>query len=179
MAEAPDDHYKRLLDNRIALVQGPINKTVAQAVVAMLLFFQKEDPRLEVNMIIDSPGGELNPSLAIVDTMKYVRTPIRTHCAGQAAGMALVLLAHGLLGKRSASFKCHLQMVEFAVDCSFSATSVRISDTLLRAELDVAALLESRTRRQSEHWRAKMQANATISPEEALDWGIIDELVQS
>ena len=96
------DIYSRLLKDRIVFVSGEIEDNMANAIVAELLFLQAEDPKKEISMYINSPGGSVTAGLAILDTMKMVKCPVATYCVGQAASMGAVLLAAGEKGRRRA-----------------------------------------------------------------------------
>src|SRR3989338_8169310 len=94
------DIYSRLLKERIIFLGGPISDSVANAVIAQLLFLEKEDSKKDIMLYINSPGGSVTAGLAIYDTMQYVKSPVSTICVGMAASMGAVLLASGKKGKR-------------------------------------------------------------------------------
>ena len=96
------DIYSRLLKDRIVFVGGEIDDSMAHAIVAQLLFLQAQDPKREVSMYINSPGGSVTAGLAILDTMKMVKCPVATYCVGQASSMGAILLASGDKGRRYA-----------------------------------------------------------------------------
>lgn len=96
------DIYSRLLEDRIIFLGGPINDSVANLVVAQMLFLESKDPKADISLYINSPGGEVYSGLAIYDTMQYIRCDVSTICVGLAASMAAVLLAAGTKGKRFA-----------------------------------------------------------------------------
>ena len=96
------DIYSRLLKDRIVFVSGEIEDGMANAIVAQLLFLQAEDPKKEISMYINSPGGSVTAGLAILDTMRMVKCPVVTYCVGQAASMGAILLAAGEKGWRQA-----------------------------------------------------------------------------
>jgi ATP-dependent Clp protease protease subunit len=96
------DIYSRLLKDRIIFIGTPIDDFVANAVVAQLLFLQMEDPKKDINLYVNSPGGSVTAGMAIYDTMQFLRCDIVTYCLGQAASMATVILAAGTKGKRYA-----------------------------------------------------------------------------
>ena len=96
------DIYSRLLQDRIIFLGGPIDDTVANLVIAQLLFLQSQDPKRDINFYINSPGGVVTAGLAIYDTMQFLTCDVATYCVGQAASMGAVLLAAGAKGKRYA-----------------------------------------------------------------------------
>ena len=96
------DIYSRLLLDRIVFVSGEVNDEMANAVCAQLLFLQSQDPKKEISVYINSPGGSVTAGLAIYDTMQFVKCPVATYCIGQAASMGAVLLAAGAKGRRHA-----------------------------------------------------------------------------
>ncbi|HEX5443750.1 MAG TPA: ATP-dependent Clp protease proteolytic subunit, partial [Pirellulales bacterium] len=96
------DIYSRLLKDRIIFLGSSINDEVANSVVAQLLFLQSEDPRTDIHLYVNSPGGSVSAGLAIYDTMQFVACDVATYCIGQAASMGAVLLTAGTMGKRHA-----------------------------------------------------------------------------
>ena len=94
------DIYSRLLKDRIVFVGGEVEDDMANAIVAELLFLQAQDPKKEISMYINSPGGSVTAGLAILDTMKMMKCPVATYCVGQAASMGALLLAAGTKGRR-------------------------------------------------------------------------------
>ena len=96
------DIFSRLLKDRIVFIDGEINDTMADLIVAQILFLESENPDKDISIYINSPGGSVTAGLAIYDTMKYVKCDIQTICMGQAASMAAILLAGGTIGKRYA-----------------------------------------------------------------------------
>ena len=94
------DIYSRLLLDRIVFISGEVHDDMANAIVAQLLFLQSQDPKKQINVYINSPGGSVTAGLAIYDTMQFVKCPIATYCIGQAASMGAVLLSAGTKGRR-------------------------------------------------------------------------------
>src|SRR3989344_1830876 len=96
------DIYSRLLKERIVFLGGPVNDIVANSIIAQLLFLEHEDPKKDIDLYVNSPGGSVTAGLAVYDVMQYVKPDVRTICVGMAASMAAVLLASGAKGKRYA-----------------------------------------------------------------------------
>ena len=96
------DVYSRLLKDRVVFLRGEVNQTLANSIVAQLLFLEMEDPDAEISMYINSPGGSVTDGMAIYDTMRYIKPKVRTVCLGMAASMGAFLLSAGAKGKRKA-----------------------------------------------------------------------------
>ncbi|HOA53727.1 MAG TPA: ATP-dependent Clp protease proteolytic subunit, partial [Thermogutta sp.] len=120
------DIYSRLLKDRIVFIGAPITDELANSVVAQLLFLQSEDPKADVHVYINSPGGSVTAGLAIYDTMQFIRCDVATYCIGQAASMAAVLLAAGTKGKRYALPNSRIMIHQPMAGVEGSATEIMI-----------------------------------------------------
>lgn len=172
------DIYSRLLKERIIFVVGPINDAVASVVTAQLLFLEAENPRKDIFMYINSPGGIVTSGMGIYDTMQYIRPDVATLCNGQAASMGSLLLTAGAKGKRYALPNARIMVHQPSGGFQGQATDIEIHAReilALRARLneiyaehtgqDVAAIEEA------------MERDRFLSPEAALEFGLIDEVV--
>lgn len=179
-SERAYDIYSRLLKDRIIFIGTPIDDSVANTVIAQLLFLQTEDPDKDIHLYINSPGGIVSSGLAIYDTMQYVKSNIATYCIGQAASMGALLLAAGTKGKRFAlphsRIMIHQPMGGFqgqATDIEIHAREIlRIKDTLNR-------ILAEHTGQPIEKIQADTDRDFFMSGEEAKEYGLVDEVIYS
>jgi ATP-dependent Clp protease protease subunit len=173
------DIYSRLLKDRIVFLGGEIDDDVANLVVAQMLFLEMENPDADISLYINSPGGSVTAGMAIYDTMNHVKCPVRTVCVGMAASMGAFLLMAGEKGKR-----CALPNSEVMIHQPLGGASGQASDVKIRAEW----LLK--TKQKMNHLMAEMTGQALdkvekdadrdffMSAQEALDYGIIDEIYE-
>ncbi len=172
------DIYSRLLKDRIIFLGGPVDDDVANLVIAQLLYLEAEDPERDVHLYINSPGGSVTAGLAIYDTMQYVRAPISTFCVGQAASMGAVLLAAGTAGKRTALPNSRIMIHQPWGGAQGQASDVDIQArefVKLRQRLnDVLAL---HTGQDPERIAVDTERDYYMSGEEALTYGLVDEVV--
>jgi ATP-dependent Clp protease, protease subunit len=174
------DIYSRLLKDRIVFIGTEINDQVANAVIAQLLFLRAEDPKKDVNVYINSPGGYITAGLAIYDTMRFMGYDINTYCLGQAASMGALLLAAGTKGKRFAL--PHSRMMIHQPTGGIGGTSADIA--LQAKEIGVlkkicAEILAERTGNVIEKILADSERDFFMSPEDALKYGssgLIDKI---
>lgn len=174
------DIYSRLLKERIIFLTGPVNDAVSTLVCAQLLFLESENPGKDVAFYINSPGGVVTAGLAIYDTMQYVRPQIMTVCIGQAASMGSLLLAAGTKGKRFTLPNARIMIHQPSGGTQGQATDI---------EIQAREILNLRTRLNQIYVRHTGQPLAVIeqaverdkflSPDEARDFGIVDEVVVS
>ena len=174
------DIFSRLLKDRIVFVDGEINDTTADLVVAQLLFLESENPDKDINMYINSPGGSVTAGLAIYDTMQYVRCPIQTICLGQAASMAAILLAGGTKGKRIGlpSSRVMIHQPRGGVGGQESDIAVQAKEIIRLKELSIKYLAEATG--QSEKTIAKdIERDFFMSAQDALKYGVIDQVMEA
>ena len=172
------DIYSRLLKENIIFVGGPIDDYMANLVVAQLLFLQSEDPKKEVKLYINSPGGSVTAGLAIIDTMRHIKNPISTVCVGIAASMGAVILAAGDKGKRFAlpnsEIMIHQPMggVEGqAADIAITAKQIlKIRDNLYKILADASGKTPTQIEKDSDR-------DYFMSSEEAKKYGLIDKVL--
>jgi ATP-dependent Clp protease protease subunit len=172
------DIYSRLLKERIVFLGGIIDDEIANLVIAQLLFLEAEDPKRDVTLYINSPGGMVTAGLAIYDTMQYIRPDVNTLCLGQAASMGAMLLAAGTRGKRytlpNARILIHQPMGGF----KGQATDVDIhAREILRLRQRLNEILSAHTGQPLEKIKEDTERDFFMSGEEAGEYGLIDEVI--
>lgn len=171
------DLYSRLLKDRIVFLGTPINSQVANAVIAQLLFLESSDPNKEIFMYINSPGGDVNAGMGIYDTMRYVKPDIATICIGQAASMGCFLLSAGTKGKRFALPNARIMMHQVQGGARGSAPDITIQyEEMVFLNDSLMTLLAKNTGKTMPEVKAFFQRDKYMSPLEAKDFGIIDDI---
>ncbi|MEM7619659.1 MAG: ATP-dependent Clp protease proteolytic subunit [Pseudomonadota bacterium] len=173
------DIYSRLLKEHIIFVTGPIESMMASLIVAQLLFLEAENPKKEISMYINSPGGEVNAGLAIYDTMQFIRPPVATLCNGLAASMGSLLLTAGAEGMRyalpNASVMVHQPLGGFRGQVS----DVQLhAEEMLRTKERLNQIYVKHTGQAYENVEKNLDRDNFMTPEQAKDFGIIDEIVE-
>ncbi len=171
------DIYSRLLRERIVFLGGPIDDDVANLVIAQLLYLEGEDPEKDISLYVNSPGGDLYASLAIHDTMQYVRPDISTICVGLAASGAAVILAGGAKGKRYSLPYARIMIHQpwGGVQGTSSDIEIQAREFLRMREL-MNEILVRHTGQPLERIERDADRNFWMSPEEAKDYGLLDEI---
>ena len=173
------DIYSRLLKERIICVMGPIDDGVASVVVAQLLFLQSESTNKPVHMYINSPGGVVTAGLGIYDTMQYIRPPVATWCVGQACSMASLLLAAGSPGMRHALPNARIMVHQPSGGASGQATDILIqAEEIGKLKRQINGLYVKHTNRDLAFVEASMERDKFMDPSEALEFGIIDKILE-
>lgn len=173
------DIYSRLLKDRIVFLGGEINDSVANLVVAQLLFLEMENPDAEVSLYINSPGGSVTAGMAIYDTMNYIKCPVRTVCIGMAASMGAFLLMAGEKGKRLALPNSEVMIHQPLGGAEGQATDVVIrAEWLLKTKKKMTRLMGEMTGQPLEKISQDVERDYFMSAEEALQYGVIDEIYQ-
>ncbi|MDU2066103.1 MAG: ATP-dependent Clp endopeptidase proteolytic subunit ClpP [Sporomusaceae bacterium] len=172
------DIYSRLLKDRIVFIGGPIDDTVANLVIAQLLFLESEDPDKDIHLYINSPGGVVTAGLAIYDTMQYIRPDVSTICIGSAASMAAILLTAGAKGKRYALPYSRIMIHQPHGGAQGQATDIEIhAREILRLREIGNEILSRHSGQPLEKIRQDMERDFFMSSQEALDYGLIDAVV--
>ena len=172
------DIYSRLLKDRIIFLTGAINGDVADLIVAEMLFLEAQDPTQDIYLYINSPGGEVTPGMAIYDTMQYIKSPVSTICLGQAASLAAILLAAGRKGKRYALPHSRIMIHQPWGGAQGQATDVEIqAKEILRIKRIGNEILAFHTGQPIEKIREDTERDFYMSPEEAKEYGIIDQII--
>ena len=173
------DIFSRLLKERIIFVSGPVHDGMSTLIVAQLLFLEAENPKKDISMYINSPGGVVTAGMAIYDTMQYIRPKVSTLCVGQAASMGSLLLAAGEKGMRFA-----LPNARVMVHQPSGGFSGQASDIALHAK-EILELKDRLNKIYVKHCSQKLSTvedaldrDNFMTAEEAKDWGLIDEIVQ-
>ncbi|XP_050235157.1 ATP-dependent Clp protease proteolytic subunit 2, mitochondrial [Mercurialis annua] len=172
------DIFSRLLKERIVCINGPINDDTAHVVVAQLLFLESENPSKPIHMYLNSPGGQVTAGLAIYDTMQYIRSPINTICLGQAASMASLLLAAGAKGERKALPNATIMIHQPSGGYSGQAKDMTIhTKQIVRIWDSLNQLYSKHTGQSVDVIEKNMDRDHFMTPEEAKEFGIIDEVI--
>ena len=172
------DIYSRLLKERIIFLGTEINDAVSNLVVAQLLFLQSEDADKDISIYINSPGGVVTAGMAIYDTMQFLKCPITTYCVGQAASMGAVLLTAGTKGKRFALPNSRIMIHQPLGGAQGQATDISIqAQEILRMKRRLNEILSDHTGQSVEQVEADTDRDKFMSAEEAVKYGLIDEVV--
>ncbi len=173
------DIYSRLLKDRVVFLGSEINDQVANAIVAQLLFLETDNPDADINLYINSPGGSVTAGMAIFDTMNYIKCPVRTVCIGMAASMGAFLLMAGEKGKRLALPNSEVMIHQPSGGASGQSTDVTIhAEWLLRTKNKMNGLMAQMTGQPLEKIALDVERDHFMSAQEALEYGIIDEIYQ-
>jgi len=172
------DLYSRLLKENIIFIGTPIDDTVANLICAQLLHLESENPDKDINIYINSPGGDVLALMAIYDTMQFVKPDIMTICFGQAASAAAVLLAAGTPGKRLALPHARVLIHQPYAGAQGQATDIELAaKEILRIRSLLEEVLSSHTGQTQEKIHRDTDRDFVMSAEEAKDYGIIDEVI--
>ena len=172
------DIYSRLLKERIIFLGTPIYDTIASLVIAQLLFLEADDPDKDIYLYINSPGGIVTSGLAIYDTMQFVKPDIVTNCIGQAASMGAILLAAGAKGKRFALPNSRIMIHQPLGGAEGQATDIDIhAREILKMRQKLNKILASRTGQKIEKIEQDTDRNFFMSASDALEYGIVDEIL--
>ncbi len=172
------DIYSRLLKDNIIFMGTAIDDSVANAVVAQMLFLESEDPDKDIQIYINSPGGSVTAGLAIYDTMQFVKNDIVTYCVGQAASMGAHLLAAGTKGKRFALPSARIMIHQPSGGAQGQASEIEITyKEIQRLKDGLAAALAKHTGQNLKKVVKDMDRDFFMSAEEALEYGIIDKVL--
>jgi ATP-dependent Clp protease protease subunit len=172
------DLFSRLLQNRIIFIGSDINDTVASLVIGQLFYLQNENPDKEIEMYINSPGGEVPAGLAVYDTMQLIRPDIKTFCVGKSVSMAAVLLAAGAKGKRAA-----LPNSRVMIHQPLGGTYGQVSDVdiftreLLRTRDRINEIMAYHTGQDVETIKRDTERDRWMSADEAKEYGLVDEVL--
>ena len=173
------DIYSRLLRDRIIFIGTPINDFVANAVVAQMLFLQMEDPKKDISLYINSPGGSVTDGMAIYDTMNFLQCDVVTYCVGQAASMSTLLLAAGTKGKRYALPNSRVMMHQPTGGATGQTSDISIAaKEILRWRTQMNILIASHTNKTEEEIAADSDRDFYLTAHEALDYGIVDKVIE-
>ena len=173
------DIYSRLLKDRIIFIGTPIDDYVANAVIAQMLLLQMEDPKKDIQLYINSPGGSVTDGMAIYDTMRFLTCEIKTYCMGQAASMATVLVAAGTPGKRYALPHSRMMIHQPKGGVSGQTADISIAAReILRWRKVIDGILAEHTHQSLEKIEKDSDRDYYMTAQEALDYGIIDQILK-
>ena len=172
------DIYSRLLKERIVFLVGPINDNVASLVTAQLLFLESEDPKKEISLYINSPGGLVTAGLGIYDTMQYIKPDVSTLCIGQAASMGSFLLASGTKGKRLSLPNSRIMVHQPSAGFQGQATDIEIhANEVLSLKKRLNEIYSKHTNKSVDEIKAALERDNFMTPDNAKDFGLIDKVV--
>ena len=172
------DIYSRLLKDRIVFIGSAIDDTIANLIIAQLLFLESEDPEKDVHIYINSPGGSVTAGLAIYDTIQYVKPDVSTLCIGQAASMGALLLGAGTIGKRYALPHSRILIHQPLGGFQGQATDIDIqAREILRLREELNNILAKHTKQALKKIQQDTERDYYMGGQEAKDYGIIDEVV--
>ncbi|MBX7174306.1 MAG: ATP-dependent Clp endopeptidase proteolytic subunit ClpP [Pyrinomonadaceae bacterium] len=173
------DIYSRLLKDSIIFIGTPIDDTIANLIVAQLLFLEAEDPERDINLYINSPGGSITAGMAIYDTMQFIKNDVTTICIGQCASMGALLLTAGTKGKRFALPNSRILIHQPSGGAQGQATDVRImAEEILRMREMTSSILARHTGQSYEQVEKDVERDRILSPVQAKDYGLIDEVIE-
>ena len=172
------DIYSRLLKERIVFVVGPINDHVASLVTAQLLFLESEDPKKDIFLYINSPGGLVTSGLGIYDTMQYIKPDVSTLCIGQAASMGSFLLAAGTKGKRFSLPNSRIMVHQPSAGYQGQATDIEIhANEVLSLKKRLNEIYSKHTGKSVEQIKTALERDNFMTPDAAKDFGLVDKVV--
>ena len=174
------DIYSRLLKERIIFLVGPINDSVASLVTAQLLFLESEDPKKEIYLYINSPGGLVTAGLGIYDTMQYIKPDVSTLCIGQAASMGSFLLAAGKKGKRFSLPNSRIMVHQPSAGFQGQATDIEIhANEVLALKKRLNEIYSKHTGKSVDEIKKALERDNFMTPEIAKNFGLIDQVVEN
>jgi ATP-dependent Clp protease, protease subunit len=174
------DIYSRLLNDRIVFIGTAIDDHIANLVVAQMLFLQMADPKKDINLYINSPGGSVTAGLAIYDTMQFVTCDVATYCVGIAASMGAVLLAAGTRGKRYALPNSDIMIHQVSGGAQGTASDVeRTVEWMFKIKKRLIHILSQHTGKTEEQIGIDSDRDYWMSADEAKGYGLVDEVVKS
>ena len=173
------DIYSRLLKERIIFLTGPVNDSVSSLITAQLLFLESENPKKEISFYINSPGGLVTSGLGIYDTMQYIKPPVSTLCIGQASSMGSFLLAAGEKGKRFSLPNSRIMVHQPSAGYQGQATDIEIhAKEILLLKDRLNKIYAKHTKKSESEIKKALERDKFMTPNEAKDFGLIDEVVE-
>ena len=173
------DIYSRLLKERIVFLVGPINDNIASLVTAQLLFLESEDPKKEISLYINSPGGLVTAGLGIYDTMQYIKPDVSTLCIGQAASMGSFLLAAGTKGKRFSLPNSRIMVHQPSAGFQGQATDIEIhANEVLSLKKRLNEIYSKHTGKTVDEIKIALERDNFMKADVAKSFGLIDEVVE-
>lgn len=172
------DIYSRLLEERIIFLGTQINDDVANSIIAQLLFLEKEDPKKDITLYVNSPGGQVTSTLAMYDTMEHVKPDVSTVCLGMAASGGAIILMGGAKGKRFALKHCEVMIHQPLGGTEGQATDIAIhADHIIKMKNLLNELIAKHTGKKVDQVKSDTERDKFLTAQEALDYGLIDKIV--
>lgn len=172
------DIFSRLLKDRIIILGTPVDDNIANLIVAQLLFLQSEDPKKDIELYINSPGGSVTAGLAIYDTMQLISCDVKTYCMGQAASMGAVLLCGGTKGKRYALPNARIMIHQPWGGAQGTAADIDIqAKEILRLKSMLNKIIANHCGKTPKKLARDTERDNFMSAQEAIDYGLIDEII--
>ncbi|HEY8505297.1 MAG TPA: ATP-dependent Clp protease proteolytic subunit [Gemmataceae bacterium] len=173
------DIYSRLLKDRIIFLQGVVTDESANLIVAQMLFLQFEDPKADIHLYINSPGGSVTAGMAVYDTMQYVTCDVATYCIGQAASMGAVLLCAGAKGKRNALPNARVMIHQPLAGTEGTTTEILIhAKEFLRTKKNLNDILVKHTGQSLDKIERETDRDKFLSAQEAVEYGLVDHVLE-
>ncbi|HVK15296.1 MAG TPA: ATP-dependent Clp protease proteolytic subunit [Fimbriiglobus sp.] len=173
------DIYSRLLKDRIVFLQGVVQDDMANAIVAQLLYLQFEDPKADIHLYINSPGGSVSAGLGIYDTMQFLTCPVSTYCIGMAASMGAVLLTAGAKGKRFALPNARIMIHQPLAGMEGTSTEIQIHvKEFLKTKKRLNEIIVKHTGKTLDQIEKDTDRDNFMSSQEAKDYGLIDGVLE-
>ena len=173
------DIYSRLLNERIVFLGTPVDDQVANLIVAQLLHLESEDPEKDISLYINSPGGSIYAGLAIYDTMHFIKPDVQTMCMGVAMSMGSLLLAGGAKGKRFSLPNSGILIHQPSAGFEGQSTDIEIhAKEILKTRKRIDGIYAKHTGKSEEQVRADMERDRFFKPEEAVEYGLIDRVLE-
>ena len=173
------DIFSRLLKERVIFLNGPVEDGMSALICAQLLYLEAENPKKEIQMYINSPGGVVTSGLAIYDTMQYIRSPVVTLCMGMAASMGSFLLMAGEKGQRIALPNSRIMVHQPSGGYSGKATDIqRHAEDIIKTKRRLNEIYAKHTGRSYEEVEEKLDRDTFMTPEEAKEWGLVDHVIE-
>jgi ATP-dependent Clp protease, protease subunit len=173
------DIYSRLLKDRIIFLQGVIDDESANVIVAQMLYLQFEDPKADIHLYVNSPGGSVSAGLAIYDTMQFITSPVATYCIGSAASMGAVLLTAGAKGKRFALPNARIMIHQPLAGMEGTATEIQLHvKEFLKTKKRLNEILLKHTGKTLEQVEKDTDRDNFMAADEAREYGLVDKVLE-
>ncbi len=173
------DIFSRLLKERIIFLAGPVDESMANLVIAQLLFLSSEDPKRDIQLYINSPGGSVTEGLAIYDTIQHIKPDVSTVCVGLAASMGAVLLSAGKRGKRFSLPNSQIMLHQVMGGATGQAVEIEITaKQILKTKAQLNKILSEHTKQPLKKIERDTDRDFYLTPQEAVDYGLIDSVIK-
>ena len=178
MGERAYDIYSRLLKDRIIMLSGPINDEIANLVIAQLIFLENEDPKKDITLYINSPGGHVHAGLGIIDTMNFIKPDVAVVCIGMAASMGAMILSSGAKGKRFVLPNSEVMIHQPLGGAEGQASDIAIAaENILKTRNVLYKMLAKNTGKKIDQIEKDADRNYWMSADEAVKYGIVDKVI--